>query len=71
MTKIDEDLPVKDRRIDEIKKEVDQLTTVWTHEEEKTKNMQKLISSLFMEVTDVGEAQKEQEALVKKISTQE
>lgn len=35
------------------KKELDELTTVWAQEEEKTSLMQKLLSSLFEEVQDM------------------
>ena len=35
------------------KKELDELTTVWAQEEEKTSLMQKLLSSLFEEVHDM------------------
>ena len=35
------------------KKELDELTTVWAQEEEKTSMMQKLLSSLFEEVHDM------------------
>ena len=35
------------------KKELDELTTVWVQEEEKTSLMQKLLSSLFEEVHDM------------------
>ena len=39
--------------ITHFKKELDELTTVWAQEEEKTSMMQKLLSSLFEEVHDV------------------
>ena len=50
----------------DFKKELDELTTVWAQEEEKTSLMQKLLSSLFEEVHDMELAQNNIEALVQK-----
>ena len=38
-----------------LKKEIDQLTTVWIEEQEKTTEMNKLMTALFSEVTDVAD----------------
>ena len=42
-----------DSKIDKFKKELDELTTVWAHMEDKTFHMNKLLSSLFEEVADM------------------
>ena len=42
-----------DKMCNDFKKELDELTTVWAQEEEKTSMMQKLLSSLFEEVHDI------------------
>ena len=51
------------------KKELDELTTVWSQEEEKTSLMQKLLSSLFVEVADIEDHQNQIESLVKRNET--
>ena len=51
--------------INTFKKELDELTTVWAQEEQKTSLMQKLLSSLFMEVHDLETHQEQIEGLVK------
>ena len=38
----------------ELRREVDELTHVWSQEEEKTKNMNKLLTALFQEVDDMA-----------------
>ena len=48
------------------KKELDELTTVWAQEEEKTSMMQKLLSSLFEEVHDMESHQNQIEKMVSK-----
>ena len=50
--------------INTFKKELDELTTVWAQEEQKTSLMQKLLSSLFMEVHDLETHQEQIKGLV-------
>lgn len=48
-------MSVDEKNIKENSKHIDNLINVWHQETEKSKNMQKLITSLFMEVTDMEE----------------
>ena len=48
-----------DKLLADIREELDDMTLLWTQGDEKTSNMQKLISALFMEVTDMEEHQGE------------
>lgn len=43
---------IQDKAYKKLKVEIDELTTVWAQEEEKTAQMSKLITALFSEVTD-------------------
>ena len=43
---------IQDKYYKKLKEEVDELTIVWSQEEEKMSQMQKLVSALFEEVTD-------------------
>jgi len=53
IVKIRETFPKHEKQMHELKKEIDQLTTVWLQENEKTTHMNKLLTALFSEVTDV------------------
>ena len=53
----------QDKDIKKLKKELDLLTTVWSNEEEKTKNMQKLLTALFENVADMETHHKTMEDL--------
>ena len=42
-----------------LKRELDELSLVWSNEEEKTRQMQKLLSSLFCEVEEIDTQQQQ------------
>ena len=52
MKKFQEIVVIQDKYYKKLKEEVDELTIVWSQEEEKMSQMQKLVSALFEEVTD-------------------
>ena len=51
----------------ELRREVDELTHVWSQEEEKTKNMNKLLTALFQEVHDMESHGKMIDNLMKQV----
>ena len=55
---------MQDKAHKKLKVEIDELTTVWSQEEEKLSQMSKLVSALFEEVTDMHAHEQELDKLL-------
>ena len=70
LKKLKDMFPKHEEAMKNIMREMEELNTVWSQEEEKTLQMNKLLSSLFEEVTDQQERAKELGEVVGKVTAE-